>query len=244
MLKGHAQIDHVMRDNQLDYIMLMSTTKSFVDNNIWFIEKLCFGCTHPPVINIANGDTCENGIVFDVEYKAQMSNGQLVEIATLQIDEGNTDFAYGIKYNGIPVVTVHAVFFASSVERTIYTYLDRATRHDNKETLPMWLAPIQCRLLPEPTVDGAMVAALLQKFASVYRVEIDDREIPCSCKVKDAIQMKIPYIISVGNELSVYNRNTESFMPLETDRLLSVVPDETFVLGQFSPIKLSQRILQ
>ena len=244
LLKGHDSIDRSMKEHALPYVMLFSTTRKFVHENKWFFERLCDGCAHVPVIHIADGDTCENGIVFDVEYKARMQNGSLLEIATLQIDEGNTGFAYGIQARGKPVVTIHAVFFASSVERTIYTYLDRAAAQ-NGETLPAWLAPVHCRLLPENDENFGCAEDLLKKLLARYRVELDDRAIPFRNKLRDALALRISHIIRVGegDVLSRYDETIGGFRPLDQEMLLSAAPDESFVLGQFSPVRLSRRIL-
>lgn len=243
MLKGHSWIDHSLKSHDFDYIMLISTTKKFVENNMWFIEKLCFNCNHPPVINIAETDTCENGIVFDVEYKAQMHNGMLLEIGTLQIDEGNTGFSYGIRYNDDPVCTIHAVFFASSVERTIYSYFDRITTKDGNNTLPNWLSPVHCRIIPDHIYNLQNAEKIAKKLLNVFRVEIDDRSIDMRQKIEDAVALNIPYIIKSNDNISLYEKTSHDFIPWDMNNLLDQKPDDSFVLGQFSPIKLSKRVI-
>lgn len=243
LLKGHAFIDRSMKAHGLSYVMLLSTTRKFVAENNAFLEKLCDGCEHIPVINLTDADTCENGIVFDVEYKAAMRNGALLEIATLQIDEGNTGFAYGIQSKGKPLVTIHAVFFASSVERTIYTYLDQAAEERDGGTLPSWLAPIQCRLIPENDERLEDAEAVLEKLIGICRVELDDRAIPFSIKLRDSLDLRIPCVVQVGDELSRYDEEINGFSSLEMDQLLAKHADESHVLGQFSPARLSRRIL-
>ena len=243
LLKGHAFIDRAMQEHDLTYIMLFSTTRKFVDENGWLMERLCANCAHPPVINITEENTCENGIIFDVEYKACMQSGALLEIATLQIDEGSTGFAYGIQSEGRPVVTIHAVFFASSVERTIYTYLDKAAAQTHGWALPAWLAPVHCRLLPESDAFIATAEEVLHKILVHCRAELDDRDLPFPNKLREAVDMRIPSIVRVGETLSYYDASINVFKPLELESLQSGVPDESFHLGQFSPVRLSRRIL-
>lgn len=243
LLRGHDFIDQSMKKHRLSYVMLLSTTRKFVTENMWFFERLCDGCAHIPVIDISDGDNCENGIIFDVEYKASMQNGALLEIATLQIDEGNTGFAYGIQANGKPVVTIHAVFFASSVERTIYTYLDIAAGQNHEGVLPAWLAPIHYRILPETDAYMEKAEKVLKKLLASSRAEFDDRPLPFGNKLRDGLEMKIPCIIRVGNTLSRYDESINGFRALQLEQLLSGTPDESFVLGQFSPAKLSRRVL-
>lgn len=242
LLKAHSFLVQTIKDHNMDYIMLFTTTKKFVEENKWFIEQICSNCDHLPVINIINGESCENGIVFDVEYKARMQNSALLEIGTLQIDEGKTDFSYGIKYRGNPVSTIHAVFFASSVERTIYTYLD-SVANDEMQIMPLWLAPVQCRILLEDNCCNYANNKQMIDLLNHYRVEIDDRPLSLQQKKQEAIEMKIPYIISVGESVTLFDRKTNLFNEYNLDQLLHCKQDKTFDLGQFSPVKLSQRVI-
>ena len=82
LLKCHEQMQLDMKENNMEFIMLFSTTQKFIKENEDFIEEICKNCKHYPIINIAEDDTCENGIVFDVEYKARMKYDTLVEIVT------------------------------------------------------------------------------------------------------------------------------------------------------------------
>ena len=241
LLKCHRQMDRDMEEHDLDYIMLFSTTKQFLNEHSNFIEEMCKGCKHFPIINAADDNSCENGIVFDVEYKARMMNGSLVEIGTFQIDEGSTGFAYGITYNNRPVTTVHAVFFASSIERTIYTYCDKAA--NSKELLPLWLTPVQCRIIPENENFYEEAISMGEKFKSHFRTEVDDRSIDCGNKLEEALIMKVPYIISVGDDLKIFNRENDCFGSTDVDKLFNLDRGASCVYNQFSPMRLSQKIL-
>lgn len=242
LLKGHKQMQEDMEENKMEYIMLFSTTRKFIAENKEFIDRICKGCKHSPIINVAEDDTCENGIVFDVEYKARMKNGTLVEIGTFQIDEGTTDFAYDIKYKNKPVTTVHAVFFASSIERTIFTYCDKSANSD--DLMPNWLVPVHCRVIPSDVnfVDSAI--ELGKKINKKLRVEVDDRSIEFDEKLEDALLLKVPYIIRIENDnIEIFDRDSKVFSNIDVVSILSKDIDDSYMFNQYSPMLLSQRVI-
>lgn len=241
LLKGHSQMVKDMMDHDLDFIMLFSTTRQFLLRHKKFIDDICRNCSHPPIINAFEDESCENGIVFDVEYKARMANGTLVEIGTFQIDEGTTGFAYDITYKGKPVTTVHAVFFASSIERTIYTYCDKVANSD--ALLPAWLTPIQCRIIPMNDNYLNMAIKKGNKLSENLRTEVDDRNNTFDYKLKEALKLKVPYIIRVGQNTECYNQNKRIFEKIDCTRLLSMEMEASCVFNQYSPIRLSQKII-
>lgn len=239
LLKGHEQMQLDMKENNMEFIMLFSTTKKFIKENEEFIAEICKDCKYYPIINIAEDDTCENGIVFDVEYKARMKNGTLVEIGTFQIDEGTTDFAYNITYRNKPVTTVHAVFYASSIERTIFTYCDNAA--NSEEMMPNWLVPVQFRIIPT-NIENAI--KLGKQLEMQYRVEVDDRDINEKNKLEDALSLKVPYIIRIGQSIEIYNYNTKEFEIADIEDLTDTsTKDNMNIFNQYSPLLLSQRII-
>ena len=241
LLSAHDFMKRSLERYEFDYIMLFTTTKAFVETQANFIKEMCNGIKHPPVINIVQEDSCENGIVFDVEYKACMCNDNLVEIGTFQIDEGSTDFAYGICYREKPVTTVHAVFFGSSIERTIYSFCDLSIR--NGVPLPQWLAPVHVRIIPETKHDIEAALSYANKLIGAYRVEVDDRSISSEDKIQDASKLMIGSIIRIGLNKDPYyitgdgcNRNL--------NQTLNSGSNECFSLfNQFYPFRLSEHIL-
>ncbi len=240
LLLGHDQMVLDMKKHGLDFIMLFSTTKRFLEKHKDFVDELCKNAKHNPVINVTDDDSCENGIIFDVEYKAYMSNDSLVEIGTFQIDEGLTDFAYGITYQGKPVTTVHAVFFASSIERTIFTYCDRVA--NSKSFLPDWLLPVQYRVLPASIENTESAVDIGYKLLETFRTEVDDSLRNFDEKLYDAKSMKIPNILCVGDDLKLYNWELGVFETIDFGNIItSGLGSNT--INQFSPLCLSEKVI-
>lgn len=63
-------------------------------------------------------------------------------------------------------------FYASSIERTIFTYCDNAA--NSEEMMPNWLVPVQFRIIPT-NIENAI--KLGKQLEMQYRVEVDDRDI-------------------------------------------------------------------
>ncbi|MEM3522131.1 MAG: His/Gly/Thr/Pro-type tRNA ligase C-terminal domain-containing protein, partial [Candidatus Bathyarchaeia archaeon] len=135
------------------------------------------------------------------------------EIATFQIDVGNSK-RFGIFYidqnaqKKFPPI-IHTALIGT-IERYLFTIFDYAVKLENegkKPSLPLWLSPIQVRivLVSNSYVDYALsLAEKLEKMN--VRVDIDDREETLQKKIRDAETSWIPYIIVIGKkELNVNN---------------------------------------
>lgn len=130
-------------------------------------------------------------------------NGQ---ISTVQLDVEDSA-RYGIFYvaeNGEkrPGIIVHTSM--GSIERMIYAILEQAAKSGErgaKPMLPLWLAPVQVRVLPvtemvmrfaEEVVEGLM--------ESKIRVDLDDRDMSLAKKVREAERRWIPYLVFIGEK--------------------------------------------
>ena len=66
---------------------------------------------------------------------------------------------------------------------------------------PMWLAPVQVKILPIADVHHAYAQKLLEKFeAAGLRVELDDRNEKIGYKIREAQLEKVPYMLVVGEK--------------------------------------------
>ncbi len=65
----------------------------------------------------------------------------------------------------------------------------------------MWLAPVQVIILPVTDKNHKYSAEIKQKISeNGFRVEVDDRNEGIGRKIRDAENMKIPYILIIGEE--------------------------------------------
>lgn len=159
------------------------------------IKKPALICIYPPVD--------ERYWVVNIEYHIIDVYGRAKEIGTTQIDIGNSK-RFEIKYideeGKKNFVTILHTAIIGSIERYVYALFDTALRKEKPE-LPLWIAPVQVRILPlsDKFVDYSIeIAKELEKHN--IRVEVDDRNETLNKKIMDAERLWIPYIIVIGEK--------------------------------------------
>ncbi len=185
------------------------------------------------LVSVINDDADRYWII-NVDYKIMDTVGQSREIACIQIDVGNAA-RLGIQYideqgkNQHPVIIHSAI--PGGIERYLYAALDGFPR-----SMPIWLYPVQMRLIPVSDQYIELCQKLSAELASQpIRVEIDDRNDSVGKKVKQARVDLVPHGFVIGEkeasngalELRAAVRAILSssiakpFIPLEWPELLS-----------------------
>jgi len=135
--------------------------------------------------------------IINVDYKIIDKFRQSREIACIQIDVGNAkrlNISYKDKKNNkkYPAIIHSAV--PGGIERYLYMIIDNF-----KESFPIWLHPVQIRLIPvgEKYIDKCR--SILGRYSNdPLRIDIDDRSESVSRRVKQANVELIPYHFVVG----------------------------------------------
>ena len=152
------------------------------------------------------------------------------EIATFQIDIGNAR-RFGIKYvneknERVYPPIIHTAMIGT-IERYLFTVFDTAAlkaKAGGVPELPVWLSPVQVRLIPvssEYLGDADKIADKIE--GEGFRVDVDDRALSVSRRVRDAELKWVPYIVVVGEKeaktgvltVRVRSRREEVEMKLE-----------------------------
>jgi len=99
--------------------------------------------------------------------------------------------------------------------------------------LPVWLAPLQVKILPISDKFMPYVETVLAEFKKAgVRVEIDDRNEKIGKKIRDTEIMKVPYMLVIGekevaeNKLSVRRQGKGDMGMLDKSAFLAQVVDE------------------
>lgn len=88
------------------------------------------------------------------------------------------------------------------IHRSIVSTMERMVAHlleVHNGALPVWLAPIQARIIPivDDVVDQAI--HLQQRMLGAdQRVDVDDRDATLGARIRDAQHAKIPYVVVIG----------------------------------------------
>lgn len=134
-----------------------------------------------------------------IDFHLKDSIGRTWQCGTIQLDmllPEKFDLNYigedGEKHRPI---MVHRVVYGS-IERFIGILIENYAG-----AFPVWLAPVQIKLLPITDKHAAYAKDLAEKFFQIkLRAEVDDRNEKINKKIRDAQVRKIPYTIVIGDK--------------------------------------------
>ena len=145
----------------------------------------------------AEGEAAFYGPKIDIQIKTALNHD--VTIPTCQLDFALPE-RFDLEYIGEdgkahrPVV-IHRAILGSS-DRFISFLLE-----ETKGMLPLWVAPVQVKILPITDNQRDYALKLKEEFlAEGIRVEVDDRNEKTGYKIREAQLQKIPYMLIVGEK--------------------------------------------
>ena len=201
----HGTIYEEIRKLKREYVSLYNTTRSFFEANKEAFMNLVKVEKKPILLSFV-----PEGIyywVLNVEYNIIDDLDRPREIGTFQIDIGNAK-RFGIAYTDekgekqFPVIIHTAVI--GGLERYLFTLLDSAVRLERqgkKPMFPVWVSPVQARVIPvarQFVKQGTKLLETLEKNG--IRADIDDRDDTMQSKIRDAELSWIPYTIIYGQK--------------------------------------------
>ena len=175
------------------------------------------------------GEAAFYGPKLDVQVKPAVGNEYT--LSTCQLD-----FCLPMKFNlsyvdkdgekKTPVVLHRAVF--GSIDRFIAYYLE-----ETKGALPVWLSPVQVKVLPITDKQLDYARELKQKLLDAgIRVELDERQEKLGYKIREAQMEKVPYILVIGdkeieaNAVGVRARSQGDIGQMPVEDFIARVQDE------------------
>lgn len=122
------------------------------------------------------------------------------------------------------------------IHRAIFGSFDRfigiLTEH-YAGAFPLWLSPIQVRILPIADAHHDYAKKVLEKFEEVgIRVELDDRQEKVGYKIREAQLQKIPYMIILGDKeveaeaVGVRSRKNGDIGQMSIEEFISKIQEE------------------
>jgi len=189
-------------DIGVDCVPAVRFVRSFLDDHPDFIRELMKAIGRPALIEVWD----ERFFYFVTKFEMNFVDTaqKAACLSTVQIDVENTErfditFVEDDGTKQLPLLLHTSV--SGSVDRNIYAILESQAmrvRRGEKPFWPVWLAPIQVRMLPvsDDHVDGAMRLAERVPF----RVDVDDRDMKLGKKVREAEKEWIPYTIVIGDK--------------------------------------------
>ena len=196
----------VLKDFNLnleDYEVAIRFTRDFYEKNSDFIVSLVKIVNKPVLIQMWDERFFYFILKFEFNFVDNMNKA--AALSTVQIDVENAK-RYNISYydeNGdkkYPYI-LHCSP-SGAVERIIYAILEKAykdARNGKKPVFPLWLSPTQVRIVPVKKEFEEYSMKIMAKIKShSIRVDLDDRDMTVSRKIREAEKEWIPYIIVIG----------------------------------------------
>lgn len=189
------------------------------DANQEILKKAITGMGKDFVIN--EGDGAFYGPKLDFHIEDCL--GRTWQCGTIQLDSQLPE-RFHLEYTGEDgqkhrPVMIHRVVFGS-IER----FIGVITEHF-AGAFPLWLAPVQVKVLPVTERAHEYARELAQKMENVgLRVESDCRSEKLGYKIREAQMQKIPYMLVVGDR--DMENGTVSVRTRKGDDLGAMTPDE------------------
>ena len=177
----------------------------------------------------AEGEAAFYGPKIDVQVKSAL--GHEVTLSTVQLDyqlpeKFQLEYVDENNQKQRPVVIHRAIL--GSLDRFIAFLLE-----ETKGLLPLWLAPVQIKVLTLTERNNSYAKKVYENLLqNGFRAELDDRNEKVGYKIREALSMKIPYLIIVGDEeeknetISIRGRGFENKSGLKLTDFVSRMQEE------------------
>ena len=176
--------------------------RSFLDENPGFVEEIVRTLGRPALVEVWDQRFFYFVAKFEMNFIDTAKKAAC--LSTVQIDVENAE-RFGIQYTEVDGTKRHPLIMhtsvSGSVDRNVYAILERQAMrmaHGEKAFLPVWLAPIQVRVLPvaESHIEGAL--RLADRIP--YRVDVDDRCLKLGKQIRESEKEWVPYALVVGEK--------------------------------------------
>lgn len=249
-----AQVTLCLRwldDVGLNCVPAIRFVRSFLDDNPEFVTDVMRVVGRPALVEVWD----DRFFYFVAKFEMNFidSARKAACLSTVQIDVENTE-RFGIQFVAEDGQKHHPLLMhtsiSGSIDRNVYAILESQSLRmtsGTKPAWPVWLSPIQVRLLPVSGEHLAGAAALADRIP--FRVDVDDRDLKLGKKVREAEKEWVPYTLVIGtkelstNILTVRPRVGDQFDATLAD-LVQRLTNETAgrpALGANTPRLLSKR---
>lgn len=202
-----------------------------------YIEQIPGQLGADVLVNILE-DGVDRYWVVNVDYKIIDKLGQEREIGCIQVDIGNAS-RLNIHYIDKDASKKHPVIIHSAVPGGIERYLYLLFNDFEEHGLPLWLQPVQIRLLPVGKVFVDDCLKLAEKYEHLpLRIEVDDRSVSLSAKLRSAHEDLVPHKVAIGQK-----EIDGEFVELERllQKLSKEVEDKPYIRREW-PVELSKQL--
>ncbi|MBI4513922.1 MAG: threonine--tRNA ligase [Gemmatimonadetes bacterium] len=193
-------VDHVMTTFGFEYRLALSTrpAKRIGSEDLWDAAETALRRAlerRTLAYALDEGGGAFYGAKIDCKFHDAI--GREWQGATIQLDFVLPE-RFGLAYIGPDNAPHRPAMIHRAIFGTLERFIGGLIEHF-AGAFPVWLAPVQVRLLPVKEGHRAAAADLAARLrAAGFRVELDDRNETVSYRVRDGEVLKIPYILVIG----------------------------------------------
>lgn len=235
-----------------DYETAIRFTKVFWEENKDFIISLVKIFGRPILIEMWDFRYAYFDPKFEFNFVDALNKASA--LSTVQIDHENAE-RYGIffvdKDGKKKAPKILHCSPSGAIERIIYALLEKAYMDSKKgkvPCLPLWLSPTQVRLIPISEKHISFAEKIAQELDHAkIRVDIDDRDLSLSKRIKNAEEAWVPIIVVIGEKevekekLSVRLRFERKQIIVNSDELIKMIKEKIEGMP-FMPLNLPKRL--
>jgi len=225
-------------DKKEDYELAIRFTRDFYEKNRDFILSLAKLFDKPALIEMWEGRFFYFTLKWEFNFVDNLDKASA--LSTDQIDIENAE-RYGVTYidekgeKRYPLI-LHCCP-SGAIERCVYAMLEKAYREQKKGNvpiLPLWLSPIQVRIIPVSERFTEEAEKIMKEIESHHiRVDLDDRPITMQKKVREAETEWINYVLVFGQKeissdiLPVRDRKAGEIREMQLQELIDKIKEKT-----------------
>ena len=247
-LKLSMQILNEIGLSKDDYEAAIRFTKEFYEENKEFIGSLAKAFGKPMLVEMWKQPFFYFRLKWDFNFVDNQNKA--AALSTDQIDVENAK-RYDIRFVDEKGEKQYPLILhcspSGAIERVVYALLEKAYKEQQRgkpPMLPLWLSPIQVRLIPISDKFLGHVEKIADDLESeCIRVDIDDRSMTLQKRVRDAEMEWVPYIVVIGEKeiesgiLPVRHRESGELRKLKLEKLTSEIR-ENIQNKPFRPLPL------
>ncbi|MDP7975567.1 aminoacyl--tRNA ligase-related protein [Tardisphaera saccharovorans] len=223
----------------LPYALVARVTKPFEKEGIEFMSSIASELKRPVIAEVI--PAMKYYWEIKDEFQFIDSTGNNLQLSTVQLDVKNSE-RYGLTYAKRDGTRGNYVIVHSSlgaIERLFSSMIEQAFKSNKLPMLPLWLSPIQVRVIPvsQENYDRATEVAVKLREKG-FRAYVDDSESSFNKKIREAATHWTPYTIVIGkkeqeqNVLSVTIRSLSSLerafvKTMKLEDLISALEEES-----------------
>ena len=208
-----SEVIHGVGLDDSDYEMAIRFTEDFYKENKQLIQDTVKKIGKPVLVEMWKEKFFYYILKWEFNYIDNLGKASALSTDQIDVENGkryNIEFVDEENKPKNPIILHNSP--SGAIERVIYALLEKAAKdakEGRKPHLPLWLSPIQVRLIPLQPEFNEYCEKLADTLTSAeIRTDIDDRNESIGKRIREAETEWIPYILVIGEkEVNAKNLN-------------------------------------